>query len=72
MKISVRVKPNAKKNVIEQLDSTHYRVSVAAPPVDNKANEKVIELLAVFLGKPKRSLTIVKGTASKDKVVEVV
>lgn len=71
MKISVRVKPNARKNDVKEIDENHYLVSVTAPPVDNKANEKVIELLAEYFGKPKRAITIVRGGTSREKVVEI-
>lgn len=71
MKISVRVKTNARKNEVKQIDATTYQVSVTAPPVDGKANEKVIELLADYLGKSKRCFSIVKGVTSKVKIVEV-
>jgi uncharacterized protein (TIGR00251 family) len=71
MRISIRVKPNAKKNAVEQLEPGHFRVSVTAPPVDNKANEKVIELLAFFFRKPKRAFTMLRGASGKEKVVEI-
>jgi hypothetical protein len=71
MKIIVNVKPNARKNVVQKIDASHYLVSVTAPPVDNKANEKVIELLAEYFGKPKRAITIVRGSKVKEKTVEI-
>ena len=71
MKISIRVKTNARKNEVTQIDPTNYLVSVSVPPVEGKANEKVIELLAKYFDKPKRSFTIIKGTTSKNKIVEV-
>ncbi|MBI1807713.1 MAG: DUF167 domain-containing protein [Ignavibacteria bacterium] len=71
MKISVRVKTNARKNEVTRLEENKFFVSVAVPPVEGKANEKVIELLAEYFGKPKRALTIVHGLSSRDKVVEV-
>ena len=71
MKITVRVKPNARKNEVKQIDADHYLVSVTAPPVDNKANEKVIELLAEYFDKPRRVITIVRGSTVKEKTVEI-
>ena len=71
MKLSIRVKTNARKNEVKQIDVATYQVNVTAPPVDGKANEKVIDVLADFFGKPKRCFTIVKGATSKKKVVEV-
>lgn len=71
MKISLRVKANARKNEVKQLGGNKYLVSVTAPPVEGKANEKVIEVLSKYFGKPKRAITIVRGTTSKEKIVEI-
>ena len=71
MRISIRVKPNARKNEVVLLPDGRYQVSVTVPPVDGKANEKVIDLLADYFGKPKRSITIVRGGSGKEKIVEV-
>jgi len=71
MKISIRVKPNARKNEVKPLGGNSYLVSVTAPPVEGKANEKVVELLAEYFGKPKRTIVILHGTTSKIKFVEI-
>jgi uncharacterized protein (TIGR00251 family) len=71
MKISVRVKANARRNEVRRLDERSYVVEVTAPPVDGKANEKVIELLAAHLGRPKRCFTILRGETSKEKLIDV-
>ena len=71
MRYAVRVRTNARKNEIRQEGANAFSISVTAPPVDGKANEKVIELIAEFLGARKSSVTIVRGLTSKKKVVEV-
>ena len=71
MKIFVRVKPNAKKSDVRQLEPNRYLVSVTAPPIDNKANEKVIEVLAEYFNKPKRNVSIVRGSKGREKIVEI-
>jgi uncharacterized protein (TIGR00251 family) len=71
MRIRVRVKAHARKNEVKQLDVNQFLISVTAPPVEGKANEKVIELLAEYFDRPKRCITIFRGNASKDKIVEV-
>ena len=71
MKITVRVKPNARKNEVKKLDDGKYLVCVTAPPVEGKANEKVIELLAGHFGKPKRAITIVSGVKVREKIVDI-
>jgi len=71
MRILVKVIPNARKNEVKLLGEGRYQVRVTAPPVKGKANEKVIELLAEYFGKPKRSISIVRGLRTRDKVVEI-
>jgi uncharacterized protein YggU (UPF0235/DUF167 family) len=43
---------------------------VTSPPVDNRANDHLIEFLAEVLGVGKTSLSIIKGGHSRNKVVE--
>jgi uncharacterized protein (TIGR00251 family) len=71
MRISVRVKPNARKNEVQRLGEKRFLVSVTAPPVEGKANEKAIELLAEYFHVPKRRVTILKGATSTEKIVEI-
>jgi hypothetical protein len=72
MRITVRVKPNARKNEVKQIDSNNFIVSVSVPPVEGKANEKLIELLAEYFRKPKRCFTIMRGETGKTKIIEIV
>ena len=71
MKISVKVKPNARKNEVKQIDANNFVVSVTVPPVEGKANEKVVELLAEYFGKSKKCITILRGITGKIKIVEI-
>ncbi len=71
MKITVRTKPHARKNKIVPIDEHNYIVSVTAPAVDGKANEKLVSILADFFDKPRRCITIVRGGSSRIKIVNV-
>jgi uncharacterized protein len=71
MKITIRVKTNARRNEVMQIDAQHYLVSVNVPPIEGKANEKVIEVLAEYFGKPKINVSIIHGIYSRDKIVRV-
>jgi len=71
MKITVQVKPNARKDeVLVQADGT-FTVRVSVPPIEGRANERVVEVLAEHFGKPKRSIQIVAGSRSRRKIVEI-
>lgn len=71
MRIKVNVKPNAKKELVEQIDDTTFTVKVNRPPADGEANARVIELLAEHFNCAKSKIAIVAGFKSKNKVVEV-
>lgn len=77
MLISVRVVPRSRKNSVEwdgdgEGEERRLRVRLMASPVDGAANEALVALLAERLGVPKRQVVIVRGAASRLKVVEVV
>jgi len=71
MRISVTVKPNARKEEVVATAEGEYTVRVAAPPVDGKANERVTELLAKHFGVPKSRVTIVRGASGRNKIVDI-
>lgn len=71
MKITIQVKANARKNEVVALGQERYLVYVNAPPLEGRANEKVIEVLADYFDKPKRSIVIVRGERGREKVVEI-
>jgi hypothetical protein len=70
-RISVTVKPNARKSLIAKLSETDYRVSVHAPAQDGEANRVLIELLAQHFDVPKTTIRIVHGQSSRRKLVEI-
>ncbi|MBI3242710.1 MAG: DUF167 domain-containing protein [Chloroflexi bacterium] len=70
--LSVKVTPRARKNeIVGVMADGTLKVRVTAPPVDNKANEAVIELLAEALNVPKSRIDIVAGETSTQKLVSV-
>lgn len=71
VRIALRVLPRSSKSVIEGVRDGRVLVKVTAPPVDDAANEAVIALIAQRLAVPKRSVAIVVGATSKNKVVAV-
>ena len=66
---TVRLKPRAGKERISAVGTNDLNVCVKAPPVDNKANEALIAVVAKWLGFPKSSFAIIKGGHSRNKVL---
>ena len=70
MRLNIRVVPRAKQNKIVE-EAGRLKVYLTAPPVDGKANDLLIEVLAEHFGVKKRQLRLVKGEKGQDKMVEV-
>jgi len=70
MKISVRVKPNARQEKIEKIGEV-FTVYVKEPPKENKANRAMIRLLSEYFKTPKSNITILSGLKSRQKIIEI-
>lgn len=46
-------------------------ITVTSPPIDNKANDHLVRLLADTLRIPKSSIQIIRGGHSKNKAVAI-
>jgi len=70
-RITLRVQPRAKRTRIAGRMENAYRLHVAAPPVDGKANDACIAFFAEFAGVAKSHVRIVSGLTSRTKVIEI-
>lgn len=70
MQIKIKVIPRAKKERIEKSDDI-LRVYINEPPVDGKANKKLIEVLARHLGVKKSQISIVSGETCRNKLINI-
>jgi uncharacterized protein (TIGR00251 family) len=71
VRLAVRVQPRAGRSRVAGRHGEALKVQVAAPPVDGAANAAVIELLAAWLGVPRRDVRLVHGERGRDKVVAI-
>lgn len=70
-RLDVRIAPRASRDAIGATIGGELIVRVTAPPVDGRANEAVVRLLAKRLKVGRRAVAIVRGHHSRRKVVEV-
>ena len=70
-RITVKVHPRAKRSAIAGRLGEAWKLSLAAPPVDGKANDECIRFFAELLKVPKARVRIVMGLTSRSKVVEI-
>jgi uncharacterized protein (TIGR00251 family) len=68
---AVKVHPRARKNAISGELGDALKLSLTSPPVDGRANEACIELLAKLLNVARSSVTIAAGETSRRKVIRV-
>jgi len=71
VRIDLRVIPRSPRTEIDGVRDGRLLLRVTAPPVDDAANDAVVETLARVLDVPKRSIRIVNGATSRNKTVEV-
>jgi uncharacterized protein (TIGR00251 family) len=70
-RIAVKAQPGAKKTELAEKVGGIYKVRLAAPPVDGKANEALIRFLAGRFDVPPSAVRIIRGLASRTKVIEI-
>jgi uncharacterized protein len=70
-RIKVYVQPRASKTAVVGMHGDAVHVRLAAPPVDNAANEALVALIASRLRIGKRQVRIVAGAGSRRKVIEI-
>jgi uncharacterized protein (TIGR00251 family) len=68
MRISVRVRPNARKQEVTRISDAEYKVLLKKSPEDNAANIELLKLLTRYF---KKKVIILKGKTSKNKIIEV-
>ncbi|MEK7374584.1 MAG: DUF167 domain-containing protein [Thermodesulfobacteriota bacterium] len=67
----IRVVPRASRCEVAGIQDDALKLRITAPPVEGKANEECIRLLAELLGVKKTQVTIIAGHASRTKTVSV-
>ena len=70
-RITVKVQPRAKTTALAEKIGDAYKLRLAAPPVDGKANEACMRFFADRFGVAPSAVRIVQGLSSRLKVVEI-
>ncbi len=68
---AVKIHPRARKNAITGELGDALKLSLTAPPVEDRANEACIEFFANLLKVPRSSVTIASGDTSRRKIIRV-
>jgi uncharacterized protein (TIGR00251 family) len=70
-RLTVKVHPRAKALHLSGRLGDAWKLSLAAPPVDGKANDECVRFFAELVGVPRSRVRIVTGLTSRLKVVEI-
>ena len=76
MRVAVRLTPRARADRLDGIahladGAAVLKVSVTAPPSEDRANDAMLQLLAKEWDLPRRDLAIVGGRKNRNKIVRV-
>ena len=69
--LTLHIQPGAKKTEVAGAHGEAMKIRLAAPPVDGKANQCLLDFLAERLGVAKRQVVLVSGASARAKRVRV-
>jgi len=70
-RLTLHIQPGAKKTEAVGEHGDALKIRLAAPPVEGKANQKLIAWLADFFAVPQRQVELKSGETSRRKIVEI-
>jgi uncharacterized protein (TIGR00251 family) len=70
-RVTVKVHPRAKRSAIHGRFGDAWKLDLAAPPVDGKANDECFRFLAELTGVPRSRVRILSGATSRMKLLEI-
>ena len=69
--MQIKVKPNARESVLEQADDGTWTARLKSPPVDGRANQELIGLVARHWGCAKSAVELKTGASGRLKLVRI-
>jgi len=69
--LSLYIQPKSSRDRIAGLHDGAVKINITAPPVEGKANKRVIAFLSRLLKIPKSSITIMSGLQGRKKKVVI-
>ncbi len=69
--IRVHAQPGARRTEVAGLHGDALKIRVAAPALEDRANDALIEFIAGKLGLAKRDVVLVSGAKSREKRLEI-
>lgn len=70
-RLTLKVRPGARRTEFAGRYGEGWKLHVAAPPVDGRANEAIVRFLGELAGVPAARVRIVTGLTGSNKIVEI-
>lgn len=71
VRLSLKVRAGAKKTQVVGRIADVWKVQIAAPPVDGKANQEIVRYLAKLCGVPRSQVSVVSGMTNTLKLIQI-
>ena len=69
--IQIKVKPNSRTSLLEQKEDGTWVAQLKSPPVDGKANEELVAVVAKHFECRKSDVSIKSGASGRVKLVRI-
>jgi uncharacterized protein len=69
--LELKIIPNAPRNEVVGWLGAALKVKIHAPALEGRANDELLAFLAETLGVPRRTVTLLRGDKSRQKVVQI-
>lgn len=69
--IQIKVKPNSRASRLEQNADGTWLAQLKSPPVDGRANEELITLVAKQFKRSKSDISIKSGASARFKLIQI-
>ncbi len=69
--LAIHVQPGAKRSEVVGRYGERLKIRVAAPALERRANDALVEYVAAALGVPRSTVRLVRGERSRDKLLAV-
>jgi len=71
LRVKIKVHARARRSRLAGQVGEEWKLEVAAPPVEGKANRAVVEFFSRSLGVPRSAVRIAAGGRSPHKLIEI-
>jgi len=69
--IQIKVKPNSRASLLERKEDGTWLAQIKSPPVDGKANEELIALVAKHFKCRRSDVSIKSGASTRIKLIQI-